>query len=112
MISFPHATSCILRRHHSLALNRIISLPLKLPRSLLVPSHYVASLSLLFFINHDTTHTMDDMTLTPEVVQTLFNTIRELRTEVAELKASQTATLTSSQDDNTNPPPVSKSEKF
>ncbi len=26
-----------------LALNRIISFPLKLPRSLLVPSHYVAS---------------------------------------------------------------------
>src|SRR5437667_4354291 len=95
-----------------LALNRIISFPLKLPRSLLVPSHYVASFSSLFFcfVNHDTTNTMDDTTLTPEVVQSLFATITELRTEIAELKASRTPT--SSQDDNTNPPPVSKSEKF
>ena len=39
-VFFSHATSCILQRHHSLALNRIISLSLKLPQSLLIPSHY------------------------------------------------------------------------
>src|SRR5436190_9809284 len=112
MIFFSHAMSCILQRHHNSALNKIISLSLKLSQSLLILSHYIASFSLLFFINHNIMHIMNDMILIPEVVQTLFNMIRELQTEIAELKVSQTATSTFFQDDNMNSSSVSKSEKF
>ena len=42
LIFFSYAMSCILWRHHSLTLNRIISLSLKLSWSLLVLSHYIA----------------------------------------------------------------------
>ena len=75
-------------------------------------SYYIASFSLFFFINHDIMHIMNDMILIFKVVQTLFNMIRELWTEIAELKVSQTAILIFLQDDNTNSSSVLKSEKF
>ena len=57
-------------------------------------------------------HIMNDMILILKVVQTLFNMIRELWTEIAKLKVSWTATSIFSQDDNMNLSSVLKSEKF
>ena len=51
MFFFSHTTSCILQRHHSLALNKIISLSLKLSQSLLVFSQEHALL-ILYFLHY------------------------------------------------------------
>ena len=57
-------------------------------------------------------HIMNDMILTFKVVQTLFNMIRELWTEIAKLKILQTSISIFSTDDNMNLSSVLKSEKF
>jgi hypothetical protein len=86
---------------------------LKLSWSLLVFSHYVASLFLHYsFVYHDIMYIMNVTTLTFKVVQTLFAMIRELQTEIAEFKVLWTLISVFSQDDNMNLSSVLKSEKF
>ena len=85
---------------------------MKFSWNLLVFSYYIVFFLLLFFINHNIIHIMNDMILISKIVQTLFNMIRELQTEIAELKVSQTSIFIFSTDDNMNLLSVSKFEKF
>src|SRR6266487_5410077 len=95
-----------------LIFNRIIFFSLKLLQSLLIFSHYIAFFLLFFFINYNITHIMNDMILILEIVQTLFNIIRKLQTEIAELKISQTTISIFLQNNNMNLLLILKSEKF
>jgi len=64
------------------------------------------------FIYHDIMHIMNIMILIFKVVQTLFIMIKELWTEITELKVLQTSISIFLTDDNMNLLSVSKSEKF
>ena len=55
---------------------------------------------------------MNDMILIFKIIQILFNIIKELQTEITELKVLQTIIFIFFQDDNMNLLFISKSEKF
>ena len=102
---------CILWRHHNLALNKIISLFLKLSQSLLVFSHYIAFILLLHLSTILQTHDMNLQNMISKQMQSLFNIIWVLQTEVTDLRASHTLIFSSLQENLTSIA-TTKSEKL
>ena len=98
LFSLFYATSCILQRHHNLAFNRIIFLFLKLSQNLLILSHYVAFILLLHLSMILQTHNMNFQNMILKQMQSLFDIIWVLQTEITNLKALHTLTLSLSQE--------------